>query len=257
MNATFCEELEVTDSVYTSDELALLDPSRIPSHVAIMMDGNRRFAKKYSIPWMVGYWKGVGALTKTVNAAIDLNIKTLTVWALSTENWNRPKQEIDFLIHLLEVFLIRQKEFMIRKGVRLETIGDVSRLPSKIQEILDETKEATSKGSRIDLVVALNYGARDDIRRATQAIVADCLAEKISKEEISEAMISNYLDTSKWKDPDLLIRPSGEMRLSNFLLWQLSYSEIYVADVLWPEFDEKSLFKAVFEYQQRQRRFGS
>ncbi len=253
MSSTVCEE----ESVYTSEEQALVDPTRLPSHIAIIMDGNRRFAKKYRLPSMIGHWKGVDTLTKIIKAAIALDIKVLTVYAFSTESWNRPKQEVQFLMHLLESFLIRKRSFMLREGVRLETIGDANRLSPDIKEVLNETKRITSQGSKIDLVVAINYGARDDIRRAVYAIIEDCLAQKISKEELSETMISNYLDTAKWGDPDLLIRTSGEMRLSNFLLWQLSYSEIYVTDVLWPEFDEKGFLAAILEYQQRQRRFGS
>lgn len=255
MHISVCEE-PITESIYTRSELELLDPSRIPSHIAIIMDGNRRYAKKHHIPSMIGHWKGMDTLTKMVKAAAQLNVKVLTVYAFSTESWSRPKLEVDFLMHLLETFLVRQRDFMIREGVRLETIGDVDRLSDSIREVLNETKALTSGGTKIDLVVAINYGARDDIRRAIHAIAVDCEAEKISKEEISEAMISKYLDTAKWADPDLLIRTSGEMRLSNFLLWQLSYSEVYVTNVLWPEFTEKDFFQAILEYQQRQRRFG-
>lgn len=248
---------EVHHKIYTSGQLALVDFSQIPSHIAIMMDGNRRFAKKNRLPWMVGYWKGVDTLIKIVKAAAELNVKVLTVWAFSTENWKRSKQEVDFLMHLLKLFLVRKKDFMVQEGVRLETIGDIGRFSQEIQDVLHDTKEATKDGSKIDLVVALNYGARDDMRRAIQAIATDCMNKKIAKEEISEVMVSSYLDTSKWPDPDLLIRPSGEMRLSNFLLWQLSYSEIYITDTFWPEFNEKNLLQAILEYQQRQRRFGS
>ncbi|HSX03891.1 MAG TPA: isoprenyl transferase [Rhabdochlamydiaceae bacterium] len=256
MNSTLCEEQEVGNKIYSSEELALIDPSRIPSHIAIIMDGNRRFAKKHHLPLMVGHWKGADTLTKIVKAAIELNVKTLTVWAFSTENWKRPKEEVQFLMHILQIFLIQKRDFMMREGVRLETIGDTHRLSDEIKEVLDETKQITKRGDKIDLVVAINYGARDDIRRAMHAIIEDCLAGKIAKEEVTEAMISKYLDTAKWKDPDFLIRTSGEMRLSNFLLWQLSYSEVYVTDVLWPEFDEKDFFQAILEYQNRKRRFG-
>lgn len=257
MNVIVNEEQEISEAVYSSDELDLLDPSRIPSHIAIIMDGNRRFAKKHHIPSMIGHWKGMDTLTKIVKAAIALNVKVLTVYAFSTESWNRPKLEVEFLMHLLETFLVQKRNFMLREGVRLETIGDVNQLSDGIKEVLTETKSITSVGTKLDLVVAINYGARDDIRRAMCAIAEDCAAEKISKEEISEAMISKYLDTANWADPDLLIRTSGEMRLSNFLLWQLSYAEVYVTNVLWPEFSEKDFLQAVLEYQQRQRRFGT
>ena len=145
---------------------------------------------------------------------------------------------------------------MIEEGVRLDTIGDLSRLPLFVQETLEETKQATKNGWKIDLVLAMNYGGRDDIQRAVKKIVDACMHGDLSKEDISEEVFSNYLDTARWKDPDLLIRTSGEQRLSNFLLWQISYTEVYITETLWPDFDEKELFKAVLVYQQRERRRG-
>ncbi len=251
MGSTLCCE-----NVYTEEELALIDLGRIPAHIAIIMDGNRRFAQKQQLPSMIGHWKGVDTLTKIVKAAAELNVKTLTVYAFSTETWKRPPAEVEFLMHLLKNFLVQKRDFMLHEKIRLESIGNVDQLASDIKEVLEETKSITKQGDKMDLVVAINYGARDDICRAIHAIIEDCTAKKIAKEEVTEALISKYLDTSQWEDPDLLIRASGEMRLSNFLLWQLSYSEVYVTDVLWPEFDERDFLKAVVEYQRRARRFG-
>jgi undecaprenyl diphosphate synthase len=253
MYSTLCD----SQTIYTQEELAALDWTRLPRHVAIIMDGNRRFAKKYCLPSMVGHWQGVDALTKIVKAAIALQVKALTVYAFSTESWKRSSQEVQFLMHLLQSFLARKRAFMVREGVRLQTIGDGSRLSSEIKAVLEETKEATKEGGKLDLVVAINYGARDDICRAIRAIVEDIEKGKVAKEAISETLFSTYLDTAAWDDPDLLIRTSGERRLSNFLLWQLSYAEVYVTETLWPEFDEKGFLEAILDYQQRQRRFGS
>jgi undecaprenyl diphosphate synthase len=185
-----------------------------------------------------------------------MGVKVLTVYAFSTENWNRTPDEVDSIMQLFRMYLIGQKDRMVREGVRLGTIGDARKLPPQVKETLDEVKKATSAGDKIDLVLALNYGARDDIKRAMVTIVEDCERGRIQKEDITEALISRYLDTAPWGDPDLLIRTSGESRLSNFLLWQISYTEVYITDVLWPDFDEQELTKAVATYQKRMRRIG-
>lgn len=233
-----------------------LDLTRIPHHIAIMMDGNRRWAKKRHLPPIAGHWKGAETISSIVRSAAKLGIKALTVYSFSTENWNRSDLEIEGLMQLWKVCLRRERERMIEEGVRLETIGDLSRFPEDVRDILEETKQLTAGGSTIDLVLALNYGARDEIRRATTAIVEDVLCGKLSKEELSEKTISRYLDTAKWRDPDLLIRTSGETRLSNFLLWQLSYTEICITPTLWPDFSEEHLVNAILDYQNRERRLG-
>lgn len=233
-----------------------LDFQHIPHHIAIIMDGNRRWAKKKGLPAMVGHWYGAEALSNLVESAASLGVKVVTAFSFSTENWNRALDEVDSLLHLFRMYLLGQKERMIREGVRLSTIGDLRRLPLDLRNVLDEVKQATSTGHLIDLVLAINYGARDNIRRATQAIVEDCLVGRIQKENISEALISRYLDTAPWGDPALLIRPGGEKRLSNFLLWEISYAEVYTTDVLWPDFTESDLVKALAEYQKRERRGG-
>lgn len=233
-----------------------LDMDRIPKHIAIIMDGNRRWAKNQGLPSMVGHWHGAEALSKIVETAAAMGVKVLTVYAFSTENWKRSPEEVDSIMKLFRMYLIGQKERMIREGVRLGTIGDTRRFPENVKETLDEVKKATAGGDKIDLVLAVNYGARDDIRRALVSIVEDCGLGRLQKEDITEALISRYLDTAPWGDPELLIRTSGENRLSNFLLWQISYAEVYITDVLWPDFNELELMKAVATYQKRVRREG-
>ncbi|MBS0615096.1 MAG: di-trans,poly-cis-decaprenylcistransferase [Verrucomicrobia bacterium] len=229
---------------------------RVPKHVAIIMDGNRRWAQKHGVSTTIGHWKGAEALMDIVDAASDLGIEVLTVYAFSTENWNRSEEEVEGIMQLFKMYLSGQCERMVREGVRLDAIGDLQKLPSDVLSILEETKAATAHGSRINLVLAINYGARDDIRRAVSSVVTDCLEGKLDKEAISEKILSEYLDTAEWQDPELLIRTSGELRLSNFLLWQISYSEIHITDVLWPDFNENHLVQALLDYQRRERRAG-
>jgi undecaprenyl diphosphate synthase len=244
------------ESLFSPHELALLDPRRIPRHVAIAMDGNRRWAKKRFLPAVAGHWKGADALIRTVRAASNLGIKVITVYSFSTENWSRSPDEVHELMYLFKVNLRRQKESMIKEGVKLDTIGDIARFPQELQEVLQETKEATASGDKIELVLALNYGGRDELTRAVRSLVEDIEKGHISKNEVTETLIARYLDTAKWGDPDLLIRTSGEYRLSNFLLWQLSYAEVHFTQTLWPDFKPKDLLAAVLDYQQRGRRLG-
>jgi undecaprenyl diphosphate synthase len=234
-----------------------LDPSRVPHHVALIMDGNRRWAQKRGLPVIFGHRAGAANLNKIVKAAADLGVKVLTVYAFSTENWkNRSSLEVHGLMQLFRDYLLDQRDEMIAHGVRLQSIGDLSRFPKDVLHELEESRQATSHCTRIELVLALNYGGRDDIRRAAIALLEDFAAGKIAKDKISEEVFARYLDTSKWMDPVLFIRPGGERRLSNFLLWQLSYAEVYVSDILWPDFDERQLLLALEDYQQRERRLG-
>lgn len=258
MNSLIIEESlqEKKNTIYSSEDLAFLDTTKVPTHVAIIMDGNRRWAKRQGLPAMMGHWKGAETLTKIVRAASELGIKTLTVYSFSTENWSRTKEEVDTLMHLFKVYLVKQRGPMAKEGVRLQAIGDLNRLPYSVRNELELSKSYTAHCNKIDLVLAINYGGRDDIRRAVVSMMADVEKGLLSKEQISETLISKYLDTAQWPDPDLLIRTSGEMRQSNFLLWQLSYSEFYLTDILWPDFDEQSLLQAVCHVQQRQRRLG-
>jgi len=237
-------------------EISCFDPDLLPRHVAIIMDGNRRWAKHRGLPPTAGHWRGAATLTRIVRASSDLGIKTLTVFVFSTENWKRPPEEIDALMNLIKIYLIKQRESMLKEGVRLDSIGDLSPFPKEVQEELEKTKKVTANGSKIDLVLALNYGGRDEIKRTIQAVVKDCLEGKLSSETLTEETITSYLDTAKWEDPQLIIRTSGEKRLSNFLLWQASYAEVYISEVLWPDFQEKDLFQALKEHQRRVRRIG-
>lgn len=249
-------ETEEAKAIYSHQELALLDLHRLPKHVAIIMDGNRRWAKRRGLPLAMGHWEGAEVLTDIVRAAAELGIKALTVYSFSTENWLRPEKEIETLMNVFEHYLVHKKELMVRDGVRLEAIGDLSRLPPRVQEAFFAAKKATEQCDRIQLVLALNYGGRDEIRRAVVKILQDHEQHKLSSDALTEESIARYLDTTRWGDPDLLIRTSGEWRISNFLLWQISYAEFYVTDILWPEFSPKQLLEAVLSYQRRDRRGG-
>ncbi|MBM3199250.1 MAG: isoprenyl transferase [Chlamydiae bacterium] len=229
---------------------------RIPKHIAIIMDGNRRWAKEKGLPLFYGHWHGADVIMDIVKFAAELGVETLTLYAFSTENWTRPHKEVKELMRLVAFYLRKKKKVMIEESVKLETIGDLSKLPVDVQERLKETKEATALSSKIRLVLALNYGGRDEIRRAVVKIAEDLEQKKIVKEHISEALIGSYLDTASFGDPDLFIRTSGEQRLSNFLLWQMSYAEVYLTKVLWPDFDRRELLRAILEFQKRERRRG-
>lgn len=256
VSTTVAKELKRSSKLFSEEEIGAITPLRIPKHVAIMMDGNRRWALQRGLPPMAGHMQGVESLVQTVRAAADLGIEVLTVYAFSTENWNRSPGEVRSLMQLFQQSLMKQKRMMIEEGVRLGAIGDVSKLPFEVRGILEEVMEDTKKGTRLDLVIALNYGGRDELKRAICTMAKDCLSGKLSIEHIDERKIGSYLDTAKWVDPELLIRTSGESRISNFLLWQISYAEIVMTKVLWPDFTKSDLLKAVMEYQKRELRIG-
>lgn len=243
--------------VYSPEDLKSLDPRLVPRHVAIIMDGNRRWARGHSLSPIMGHWKGADALTNIVTAAKSLGIKVLTVFSFSTENWTRPEDEVEGLMDLFKNYLLQQKQAMIQEGIKLDAIGDLSRLPPEVRETVEECKRATAHCDQIELVLAMNYGGRNDILQAARLLAKDAAEGKLKDVEISEKTFSDYLDTAKWEDPALLIRTSGENRISNFLLWQLSYAEVYISDVLWPDFSEGDLLEAVIEYQKRGRRWGA
>ncbi|HEY2811107.1 MAG TPA: polyprenyl diphosphate synthase [Rhabdochlamydiaceae bacterium] len=242
--------------IYAPEDLASLIPGKTPYHVAIIMDGNRRWARSRGLQPILGHWQGAETLTHVVRAASELGIKVLTVYAFSKENWQRSKEEVDALMHIYKTYLESQRGPMLQEGVRLRTIGDLSALPESVAEALRVSKSVTANGKTIDLVMAFNYGGRDDIRRAFIHMMEDCEKGKLSKYQVTEELIGTYLDTADYPDPDIVIRTSGEKRQSNFLLWQVSYSEFYHTEVLWPDFDERELLKAVCEFQKRERRFG-
>lgn len=245
-----------TSTIFTSQQIASIGNGPIPRHIAIIPDGNRRWAKKQESVYHKGHEAGADNLIEIVKAAKDLGVKTVTFYLFSTENWSRPQEEIAALMWLLQEFLQEQCSVMIAHGVRLGTIGNLSAFPPDIQKVIDKTKDATSHCNEINLVFALNYGGRDDITRALHRILDDCANGKLQKEQVTEKVIASYLDTNPWGDPDLLIRTSGEMRISNFLLWQLSYTEIYIKEMFWPEFKPKDLLDAMLEFQRRERRLG-
>lgn len=246
----------VETKIYSPDKIALLKSGSVPKHIAIIMDGNRRWASAKGLLPSVGHLQGAETLVKTVRAASELGVEVLTVYAFSTENWKRSPKEVEALMRLFKSYLLKQRNFMLEEGVRLDVIGDMKKLPKDVQKAFHESIEATKAGNKFHLVIALNYGGRDELRRTVTSIVEDCQTKKIAKEDITEELISSYLDTAKWGDPDLLIRTSGESRLSNFLLWQLSYSEVFMTQVLWPDFTEKDLLEILLEYQSRELRTG-
>ncbi len=229
----------------------------IPRHVAIIMDGNRRWAKNRFLPIAEGHRRGAEALTKIIDTASKMGIKVLTVYAFSTENWARPHFEVAILLDLLKFYLIKERKNMIENGIRLQSIGDLTPFPDDLKLALSETKDATSKGNKIELVLALNYGGRDDLKRAMVGIAEEFRLGVLQQVDLTERLIASRLDTAPFGDPDLLIRTSGEKRMSNFLLWQISYSEVFLTDVLWPDFGEEEFVLAVSEYQKRDRRLGA
>lgn len=221
-------------------------------HIAIIMDGNRRWAKEKNLPSAMGHKKGVEALKTTLRACKDFGIKYLTVYAFSTENWNRKKEEVDFLMELLALTLTNELAEMHSEGVKISFIGDISKLSDKLQKILSNSVETTKNNTGVNLQIAFNYGARDEILHAVKSI-----AQKgLKPDEITQDTISENLYTKGIPDPDLLIRTGGELRVSNYLLWQIAYSEILVVKEFWPDFGRNKLADAVREFQRRQRRFG-
>ena len=228
----------------------------VPQHVAIIMDGNGRWASKRGLPRTAGHHAGMVALRRTIKNANELGIKVLTVYAFSTENWSRPQREVDFLMRLPKEFLRTDLPDLIEKNVKVVMIGKADSLPQHTRQAVDEALIATSQNTGMILNFALNYGSRAEIIHAVQKIGQGVANGKISPGEIDEQTINKHLYTVNLPDPDLLIRPSGEIRLSNFLLWQLAYAELWFTDVYWPDFDREHLLEAIEAYQERDRRFG-
>lgn len=243
-------------NIFPQNLLEKLDTKKIPSHVAIVMDGNRRWAKKNKLSYIEGHKRGAENLSSIVEAAAEIGIKVLTVYAFSTENRQRSKGEVAALMKLFQSYLLKYTEKLKKENVRLHVIGDLSKIPRSLKKCFEESLEDTREGKKIDLVIAINYGGRDEITRAFKKIILDYNKKVIDVSNITEELISSYLDTAKMPDPDLLIRTSGELRISNFLLWQSSYAEFCALDVLWPDFSPRHLYDAILGYQQRERRFG-
>ena len=220
------------------------------------MDGNGRWAKKRNLPRFMGHKEGAVSVREITTECAKAGIKYLTLYAFSTENWKRPKTEVTFLMTLLQEFLEREIKTLMKNSIRFKVIGEISGLPQKISVKIKETEKMTAKNKKLTMILALNYGSRNEITTAVKKIAEGCISGKIKTSKISEKTISDLLYTNGIPDPDLLIRTSGEMRVSNFLLWQIAYSEIYVTDVLWPDFRKKDLLKALDSYSKRDRRFG-
>lgn len=235
----------------------MLDNNKnIPRHVAIILDGNGRWAKKRLLPRNAGHAAGSKNVEKICSAAWNMGIEYLTMYAFSTENWSRPKDEVDALMKLLHNYLSDCLKTSRKNNMQVRVIGDISRLEPDLQERIVELERESAKNTGLHFQVALNYGSRDEIRRAVKKIADEVKEGKLQPEDIDESVIADHLDTHGIPDPDLMIRTSGEQRLSNYLLWQLAYSEFYFTDVLWPDFDKAELEKAVEFYQTRDRRFG-
>lgn len=232
--------------------LEKLDKENLPKHIAITMDGNGRWAKTRGKFRVFGHENGVKAVRNTVEAAAELGIKYLTLYAFSTENWNRPKLEVDALMTLLISTISKETKTLMDNNIRLSAIGNLNDLPKKCQRELQEAIDKTKGNNRTTLILALSYSSKWEIINAIKQIVKD----GISEDDINEEMFSQYLTTKGVPNPELLIRTSGEQRISNFLLWQISYSELYFTEKLWPEFSKEDLYEAIFEFQQRERRFG-
>ncbi len=229
---------------------------RIPQHVAIIMDGNGRWAELHGLQRHEGHAAGIEPIRASLRAAIRYGIGYLTFYAFSTENWGRPAQEVDALMELFCQCVIHETPELQRQGIRLRTIGDNTRFSEKVRSHLARAEEHTAAGDRLTFILALNYSSRDEITRATRQIAARAAAGALDPERIDEATLSAALDTAEYPDPDLVIRTSGEKRLSNFLLWQASYAELYFPQVLWPDFSEEEFDRAIAEYDRRDRRFG-
>jgi len=225
-------------------------------HLAIIMDGNGRWAKRRGLPRTAGHQRGVEVVTKVVDECVNRGIRFLSLFAFSSENWGRPRPEIDVLMGLLLQFLASQQQKMLSEGIRLRVIGDSSRLSQPIQDALADAERATAQGQTLTLVLALSYGGRDEIMRAAKRVAQESLAGRLDIDQLDNRSFSRFLDTGDIPEPDLLIRTSGEVRISNFLLWQAAYAELYFTDVLWPDFDAEELQKALDEYLCRKRRFG-
>ncbi len=237
-------------------DLSHIDLTNIPEHVAIIMDGNGRWAKSQGEDRLFGHSKGVDAVREALKTARELKVKYLTLYAFSTENWSRPKEEVDGLMDLLVMSLASEIEEMNDNGVRLRTIGNMGGLPDKCQESLNNAIEKTRDNKEITLVLALNYSSKWEIKEMVKSISEKISSKELKASELSDELISDHLTTKGIPDPELLIRTSGERRVSNFLLWQIAYSELVFLDIFWPEFGRKQFVEAIYDYQNRERRFG-
>ncbi|MEH2332833.1 isoprenyl transferase [Nostoc sp.] len=246
-------------SLSTSDKSKLptdLNPQKIPQHIAVIMDGNGRWATSRGLPRIAGHRQGAKTLKELLRCCKDWGIKALTAYAFSTENWQRPVEEVDFLMHLFERLLHRELAQMHQEEVRISFIGDLSALPKSLQTEMERSMTETLNNQAIHFTVAVNYGSRNEITRVCRQVAQLVEQGELSAQEVNESLIEQHLYTANTPEPDLLIRTSGEMRLSNFLLWQMAYTEMYFTDILWPDFNREAFHQALLSYQNRDRRFG-
>lgn len=233
-----------------------IEVDRVPSHIAIIMDGNGRWAKKKGAMRIFGHKNALDAVRNAVEGCAEIGVKYLTLYAFSTENWNRPKDEIDGLMDLLVSAIKDEVPTLQKNKIKLNAIGDIESLPLSCQKNLSESIEKTKGNNHMTLTLALSYSGRWEITKAMKSIASDLESGKVKSSDIDEKLISSYLNTKDLPDPELMIRTSGELRISNFLLWQLAYTELYITDVLWPDFRKNHLFEAIIDFQKRERRFG-
>ncbi len=234
-----------------------LNPDNIPRHIAVIMDGNGRWAKKQGAKRIFGHQSAIKSVKEITEGCVDLGVEFLTLYTFSTENWNRPKFEVDGLMRLLVRSLRSELSTLQKNGVNLSAIGDLKNLPGNCQSELQEAIDSTKDNTKMRLILALNYSGRWELLKAARQLAADAQMGKIDASDIDEQLMASKLETSNMPDPELLIRTSGEMRISNFLLWQIAYTELYITDVLWPDFRKEHLYQALMAYQSRERRFGN
>ncbi|MEG0133747.1 MAG: isoprenyl transferase [Clostridium sp.] len=239
-----------------SKEIIKLDMDRIPAHIAIIMDGNGRWAKERKLPRTMGHRAGMKNIKMVVQEASELGVRYLTLYAFSTENWKRPQDEVGALMNLVVEFIDKEFDELHKNNVRLNSIGDISKLPEKSRKSIDNAKEKTKENTGLTLNIALNYGGRDEIIKGVKEIAELILKKDMNIEDIDENSISEHLYTKGMPDPDIIIRPSGELRLSNYLLWQSAYSEFWFSNINWPDFTKEDLKRAIFDFQKRDRRYG-
>lgn len=234
----------------------LFDKNKLPQHLAIIMDGNGRWAEKRGLPRSLGHREGVKAVKRVIANCIDLNIPILTLFAFSTENWKRPENEVIYLLKLFERALTNEKADLIKNNIKIDFIGRLKELPNSLKEKLNELLESTRENNKLILNIAINYGGRAEIFDALKSITLKIVEKKLDIEEINESTISDNLYTHHLPDPDLLIRTAGEMRISNFMIWQIAYTELWVTPVFWPDFDKDNLIEAIRSFQKRERKYG-
>lgn len=233
-----------------------LDKNRIPKHVAIIMDGNGRWAEKHGKARVFGHESGVESVRSVVEGAGEIGVKHLTLYAFSTENWLRPKQEVDALMELLVHAIENESKELMKNNVRLTSIGDLTKMPVKVKEKLNDCIDFLKENTGLNLILALSYSSKWEIASAVKKLVQDAIDGKVKPDMIDDKLFENYLNTVNVPDPELLIRTSGEYRISNFLLWQIAYSELFFTEKLWPDFRKEDLFESIFDFQNRERRFG-